>query len=164
MFAPAAAIAPGLRALPCRHLRSTLVPERVLKAKWWPGTESNRRRQPFQGCALPTELPGRDLVCCTHARLRWDSMKACCVRNALIITNRFSPFSMHDSEGPQLTPAPKRCFPPATAHHDTTPRSGAALPESPPGSCSQGLSLPGRSLRANSAHRPCVRLHNVAVW
>jgi hypothetical protein len=27
---------------------------------WWPGTESNRRRQPFQGCALPTELPGRD--------------------------------------------------------------------------------------------------------
>src|SRR5271155_624557 len=28
--------------------------------KWWPGTESNRRRQPFQGCALPTELPGRN--------------------------------------------------------------------------------------------------------
>ena len=27
--------------------------------RWWPGTESNRRRQPFQGCALPTELPGR---------------------------------------------------------------------------------------------------------
>src|ERR1700677_1396433 len=27
---------------------------------WWPGTESNRRRQPFQGCALPTELPGRN--------------------------------------------------------------------------------------------------------
>ena len=27
---------------------------------WWPGTESNRRRQPFQGCALPTELPGLD--------------------------------------------------------------------------------------------------------
>jgi hypothetical protein len=26
---------------------------------WWPGTESNRRRQPFQGCALPAELPGR---------------------------------------------------------------------------------------------------------
>jgi hypothetical protein len=26
--------------------------------KRWPGTESNRRRQPFQGCALPTELPG----------------------------------------------------------------------------------------------------------
>src|SRR5499427_3885831 len=28
---------------------------------WWPGTESNRRRQPFQGCALPTELPGQIL-------------------------------------------------------------------------------------------------------
>jgi hypothetical protein len=27
---------------------------------WWPGTESNRRRQPFQGCALPTELPGQE--------------------------------------------------------------------------------------------------------
>ena len=26
---------------------------------WWPGTELNRRRQPFQGCALPPELPGR---------------------------------------------------------------------------------------------------------
>jgi hypothetical protein len=28
------------------------------KGCWWPGTESNRRRQPFQGCALPAELPG----------------------------------------------------------------------------------------------------------
>src|ERR1700683_3696242 len=27
---------------------------------WWPGTESNRRRQPFQGCALPAELPGQE--------------------------------------------------------------------------------------------------------
>ena len=26
--------------------------------EWWPGTELNRRRQPFQGCALPPELPG----------------------------------------------------------------------------------------------------------
>jgi len=26
---------------------------------WWPGTDLNRRRQPFQGCALPTELPGQ---------------------------------------------------------------------------------------------------------
>ena len=26
--------------------------------RWWPGTELNRRRQPFQGCALPPELPG----------------------------------------------------------------------------------------------------------
>ena len=26
---------------------------------WWPGTELNRRRQPFQGCALPPELPGQ---------------------------------------------------------------------------------------------------------
>src|SRR5678816_996207 len=25
----------------------------------WPGTESNRRRRPFQGRALPTELPGQ---------------------------------------------------------------------------------------------------------
>jgi hypothetical protein len=25
---------------------------------WWPGTDLNRRRQPFQGCALPPELPG----------------------------------------------------------------------------------------------------------
>src|SRR3989442_13865289 len=25
---------------------------------WWPGTELNPRRQPFQGCALPPELPG----------------------------------------------------------------------------------------------------------
>ena len=28
---------------------------------WWPGTELNRRRQPFQGCALPPELPGHIL-------------------------------------------------------------------------------------------------------
>jgi hypothetical protein len=30
----------------------------MLLKRWWPGTESNRRRQPFQGCALPAELPG----------------------------------------------------------------------------------------------------------
>src|SRR5215471_19127282 len=137
---------------------------RKLLKTWWPGTESNRRRQPFQGCALPTELPGQDLVCFTHARLRWDSMKACCVRNALIITNRFSPFSVHNSEEQQLTQALQRCFPPATAHHDTTPLSAAGLPESPPGSCSQGPSLPDRCLRVNRAHRPFVRLHTVAVW
>ena len=29
---------------------------------WWPGTELNRRRQPFQGCALPPELPGHVLA------------------------------------------------------------------------------------------------------
>ena len=32
---------------------------------WWPGTELNRRRQPFQGCALPPELPG-------HAFALWS--------------------------------------------------------------------------------------------
>ena len=26
---------------------------RKLRIRWWPGTESNRRRQPFQGCAPP---------------------------------------------------------------------------------------------------------------
>jgi hypothetical protein len=35
---------------------------------WWPGTESNRRRQPFQGCALPTELPGQIIL--PHAKFR----------------------------------------------------------------------------------------------
>lgn len=29
--------------------------------KWWVGTESNRRHMPFQGIALPTELPTRDV-------------------------------------------------------------------------------------------------------
>src|SRR2546423_12860388 len=33
------------------------------RKEWWPGTESKRRRRPFQGVALPTELPG-------HGRLR----------------------------------------------------------------------------------------------
>src|SRR5438552_9766223 len=33
--------------------------------EWWPGTELNRRRQPFQGCALPPELPG-------HAFALWS--------------------------------------------------------------------------------------------
>src|SRR3954463_14777774 len=35
----------------------------------WPGTESNRRRQPFQGCALPTELPGRERILILPDRL-----------------------------------------------------------------------------------------------
>jgi hypothetical protein len=35
---------------------------------WWPGTELNRRRQPFQGCALPPELPGHvELTACLPA-------------------------------------------------------------------------------------------------
>jgi IS5 family transposase len=42
-----------------------------LENLWWPGTESNRRRQPFQGCALPTELPGH-FGWVTYVHLRWD--------------------------------------------------------------------------------------------
>jgi hypothetical protein len=30
-----------------------------VECSWWPGTESNRRRQPFQGC-LPTMLSGSE--------------------------------------------------------------------------------------------------------
>ena len=40
--------------------------------EWWPGTELNRRRQPFQGCALPPELPGhavRNGLCAGNARI-----------------------------------------------------------------------------------------------
>src|SRR5436305_11984988 len=36
---------------------------------WWPGTELNRRRQPFQGCALPPELPGHFVG---HPRKRYS--------------------------------------------------------------------------------------------
>ena len=32
----------------------------ILKGIWCRGTESNCRHQPFQGCALPTELPRHD--------------------------------------------------------------------------------------------------------
>jgi hypothetical protein len=56
-----------------------------LKNLWWPGTESNRRRQPFQGCALPTELPGH-FGWVTYVHLRWDRLKTLCVRNVSIIT------------------------------------------------------------------------------
>ena len=34
---------------------------RTTGQSWWPGTELNRRHHDFQSCALPTELPGRDL-------------------------------------------------------------------------------------------------------
>ena len=33
----------------------------VLNGMWCRGTELNCRHQPFQGCALPTELPRHDL-------------------------------------------------------------------------------------------------------
>jgi hypothetical protein len=39
-----------------------------LLKRWWPGTELNRRRQPFQGCALPPELPGHIRVHSLAAR------------------------------------------------------------------------------------------------
>src|ERR1700730_14448094 len=43
---------------------------------WWPGTELNRRRQPFQGCALPPELPGHVLahgLSAGNVRLVWQA-------------------------------------------------------------------------------------------
>ena len=40
-----------------RYILLPMSPGRTFRM-WWPGTESNRRRQPFQGCALPAELPG----------------------------------------------------------------------------------------------------------
>src|SRR5687767_2226842 len=42
--------------------------------EWWPGTESNRRRRPFQGRALPTELPGR---VCGRARSIGTGLEKC---------------------------------------------------------------------------------------
>src|ERR1700722_3026639 len=36
---------------------------------WWPGRELNPRRQPFQGCALPPELPGHISIR-SHCRTR----------------------------------------------------------------------------------------------
>ena len=66
---------------------------------WWPGTELNRRRQPFQGCALPPELPGHvsraaargSLGLSASARLggRYDRSPADCAWNALDYSNRF---------------------------------------------------------------------------
>src|SRR5713101_571841 len=43
-----------------RDFYTFLAIAKLLK-RWWPGTESNRRRRPFQGRALPTELPGHSL-------------------------------------------------------------------------------------------------------
>src|SRR5437763_14559818 len=40
---------------------------------WWPGTELNRRRQPFQGCALPPELPGHFAARDFNCALVWDA-------------------------------------------------------------------------------------------
>jgi hypothetical protein len=50
------------RSLPaiCASSNTSLIPCMLLN-RWWPGTELNRRRQPFQGCALPPELPGHFL-------------------------------------------------------------------------------------------------------
>ena len=48
---------------------------------WWPGTELNRRRQPFQGCALPPELPGHVLF--AHLRPQNDRAANLAVHRAL---------------------------------------------------------------------------------
>ena len=54
---------------------------------WWPGTESNRRRQPFQGCALPTELPGH-FGWVTYIRASSvGPLKIMCVRNVFDYNN-----------------------------------------------------------------------------
>ena len=45
---------------------------RNLLKVWWPGTELNRRRQPFQGCALPPELPGHACSSTTSLPRPWN--------------------------------------------------------------------------------------------
>ena len=49
----------------CRETAGNMGKWNVIKTfkMWWPGTELNRRRQPFQGCALPAELPGHGREC-----------------------------------------------------------------------------------------------------
>src|ERR1700693_6142985 len=47
---------------------------------WWPGTELNRRRQPFQGCALPPELPGHFLSAQLCPQNDWRPIWPCTVR------------------------------------------------------------------------------------
>ena len=46
-----------------------------MRVEWWPGPESNQRHPHFQCGALPTELPGRNVLCCRGAsnlsRSRW---------------------------------------------------------------------------------------------
>src|SRR5580698_3126087 len=44
---------------------------------WWPGTELNRRRQPFQGCALPPELPGHFFSASLRAEVRPHHSAGC---------------------------------------------------------------------------------------
>ena len=48
-----------VRTLYAREILTRFFVVTKLLKRWWPGTESNRRRRPFQGRALPTELPGR---------------------------------------------------------------------------------------------------------
>ena len=95
---------------------------------WWPGTELNRRRQPFQGCALPPELPGHFLSAhrltadlAVHWALslggkprskqpmRWDRAELLNYNNAVPFAQngcrRFSPrFFCHDERWPLGTP------------------------------------------------------------
>jgi hypothetical protein len=68
---------------------------------WWPGTELNRRRQPFQGCALPLSylatfrnpLSAGCEDCSLHANCAgFATERNCClagsVRNVLDYNNR----------------------------------------------------------------------------
>ncbi len=62
---------------------------------WWPGTESNRRRQPFQGCALPTELPGRP-----------PRVEPCHCTIAAVAANRRAAFRQHPANTIPITMRP----------------------------------------------------------
>ena len=66
----------------CTIPKDVAVSRQFLRSfRWWPGTESNRRRQPFQGCALPTELPGQVIT-----KTWWEQVRLFCLPR-LIITN-----------------------------------------------------------------------------
>ena len=62
--------------------------------RWWPGTELNRRRQPFQGCALPPELPGH--ACTTDGLPGSDLAGSGMPRPSRITRNAGSVSDSHD--------------------------------------------------------------------
>ena len=108
---------------------------------WWPGTELNRRRQPFQGCALPPELPGHvskpQSAACEDSPLQPDvggtndrSQRKACGTHSIIATVPLSLNVTALQTNNELTRSRKsssKTNPGPHRRHKSTPRSPSQI-------------------------------------
>ncbi len=133
--------------------------------EWWPGTESNRRRQPFQGCALPAELPGQlgKLPCrnSNHIRRLTSRLRQGSgvrrVAAALILPPWLSRFPHAGCSHAHPSSQLRENYPPADATLPPVRRNRAGSHQAHPAPCAHNTAPHPRSHSDRPLHTPSAR-------